>query len=308
MTAFQRQKIGWLDMVILLSLSAIWGSAFGAIKIAVDNTGPFTVVALRSVLALLAITLYLCFQPHHLPKWRELLHKRLIFVGITGTLAPFMLIAWAELHLPSSLAGLLMGSGPLLTLIGGHYITKDEQMSGLRVLAVLTGLCGVIVLFADGFVKMGTSAVLAQFALVCAAMCYSTSNLSVKPLTHLSPVIIAGSGFFIASFIALPLAFIVEEPEFASISAEVWLALFWLGFVSTAFAFSLRYVLIRRAGAGFTSNVGYLIPLMAVAIGWFALDEEIETVKLIALAVIVVSIIISQRAGVMLKSQSAAKS
>lgn len=301
MAEFQKKKIGWFEVSILLCLSMIWGSAFGAIKIAVEDTGPLTVAALRSSLAVAAIGFYFCIRPQQFPHWKNLLNGRLVFVGVTGTLAPFILISWAELHVPSSLAGLLMGSGPLLTVIGGHYITKDEQLNMGRISAVLLGLFGVMLLFAEGFGRVGSSLIWAQLALIVAALCYSSSNLSVKPLSHLPSAVIAGSGFAIASLVALPLAILIEKPVLTQISPHAWLALMWLGFVSTALAFSLRYMLIKRAGAGFTSNVGYLIPVMAVLIGWIVLDEKIETVKLIALALIVVSIILTQRAGVMMK-------
>lgn len=307
MTDFHHKKIGLFEVSILLGLSMIWGSAFGAIKIAVDETGPLSVAAIRSLLAVLAIGGYLCFRPSLLPPLSEWLNKRLIFVGVTGTLAPFILISWAELHVSSSLAGLLMGSGPLLTVLGGHFVTKDEKLNFKRICAVLIGMCGVILLFADGLARVGTSLIWAQLALIAAALCYSSSNLSVKPLAHLPAVIIAGSSFAITTLIALPLALIIEQPVFTHISLAAWGALIWLGIVSTALAFSLRYMLIKRAGAGFTSNVGYLIPVMAVLIGWVVLDEQIESVKLVALAFIVISIIITQRAGVTVKTYKGAK-
>ena len=50
-----------LDFAILLLLAVIWGSAFGAIKIAVDSTGPFSLVAARTLIGFLALWLFLAF-------------------------------------------------------------------------------------------------------------------------------------------------------------------------------------------------------------------------------------------------------
>ena len=75
----------------------------------------------------------------------------------------------------------------------------------------------------------------------------------------------------------------------------------WLGLVSTAFAFSLRYVLISRAGAGFMSNVGYTIPIVAVLIGFVLLGEAVTLPKLTALLVILASLYITRNAGVKLR-------
>jgi len=301
MSEFERRKISLSDMLILIMLSVIWGSAFGAIKIAVEGTGPFTVAALRSVLALFAVGLYLGFRRDLIPSVRQLLSLRLVFVGITGTMAPFLLISWAELHVASSLAGLLMASGPLITVLGGHFITGDEKLSWMRFGGVALGMGGVALLFIDGVRQMGTNLIWAQLALIAAAMCYASSNLSVRPLSFLPPPVIAGASFIISAIISIPLALIIEQPRFDTISPDVWLALFWLGFVSTGLAFSLRYKLIYSAGAGFTSNVGYLIPMVAVLIGWLILDEPVMPVRLLALVIIVISIIIAQRSAVMIR-------
>ena len=75
--------------------------------------------------------------------------------------------------------------------------------------------------------------------------------------------------------------------------------------VSSGFAFSLRYVLIKRAGAGFIANVGYLIPVVAVLVGGLFLGESLGLEKLIAMALIITSVILSQRFAVRLKRKKA---
>jgi len=99
----------------------------------------------------------------------------------------------------------------------------------------------------------------------------------------------------------MPFALIYEQPELSQWSGEVWLALIWLGAISTALAFSLRYVLINRAGAGFMSNVGYLIPIVSLLIGYFVLGESISLTKILAMAVILISLYIIRMAGTILR-------
>ena len=53
----------------------------------------------------------------------------LIFVGVVGNFLPFYLISWSEQHIQSSTAGILMGVGPILTLILSHFLTKDDRFS-----------------------------------------------------------------------------------------------------------------------------------------------------------------------------------
>ena len=70
----------------------------------------------------------------------------------------------------------------------------------------------------------------------------------VRGLTGIKPVQLTGFSLVLSSVVAIPLALVLEQPDPVSWSTDVWhFAL--AGLVSTAFAFSLRYVLINRAGA-----------------------------------------------------------
>ena len=298
----QLRKPQPLDFFILLVLSVIWGSAFGAIKIAVDGSGPLTVVAARTTIGGLGIALWLvCSGGLRLP-WRDLPWARLFAIAFVGTLTPFFLISWAEQYVDSSVAGLLNGTGPLVTVLGAHFITRDELMTKGRLFGVLLGLCGVAVLMYDGLSQLGGPSLIAQLALMLAFSCYAGGNLMVRGLNHIQPAQLTGFSLILSSVIALPLAFLLEQPDPVSWPADVWMALLWLGLVSTAFAFSLRYVLINRAGAGFMSNVGYTIPVVAVIIGLVVLGEPLTPAKVVAMLIVLASLYVTRRAGVKLRS------
>ena len=123
----------------------------------------------------------------------------------------------------------------------------------------------------------------------------------VRGVNGITPVQLTAISLILSSFLVLPLAFFLEQPEPMSWTVEIWASLLWLGLISTAFAFTLRYVLINRAGAGFLSNVGYTIPMVAVVIGVVLLGEAITLPKLLALLVILASLYITRRAGVKLR-------
>ena len=290
-----------LDFVILLVLSIIWGSAFGAIKIAVDSTGPFSLVAVRTLVGFLVLFVFLALSGGLKLNFARLPYRRLLAIGFVGTLLPFFLISWAEQTVDSAVAGLLNGAGPLVTVLGAHFITRDELMTKGRLAGVLLGLVGIIILMQDGLEKLGTGSLLGQIALVVAFGCYAAGNLMVRGVKLLTPVQLAACSLAFSSLISVPAALWLEAPTPQSWSLEVWGALLWLAVVSTAFAFSLRYVLIRRAGAGFVANVGYLIPIVAVLIGFFFLDERITPMTVLAMLIILLSLYVTRRAGIKLR-------
>ena len=290
-----------LDYIILLTISVIWGSAFGAIKVAVEETGPLSLVAARTSLGFVTVAAFLAVTGGWKINAKALPYRRLFAIALIGTAMPFFLIGWAEQYVDSTVAGLLNGAAPLVTVLGAHYITGDELLTKTRLAGVLFGLIGVVLLMHEGLTKVGNASILAQLALVFAFCCYAAGNLLVRGQTALRPAQLTCFSLLITGVLFMPLALIVEQPSPSQWSGEVWLALIWLGAVSTALAFSMRYVLINRAGAGFMSNVGYLIPIVALIIGYFVLGEAISLAKILAMLVIIISLYITRIAGTILR-------
>ena len=116
-----------LDFFILLVLSFIWGSAFGAIKIAVDGTAPFTVVAARTIIGGIGVCVWLMITGSWRLNWQALPWGRLCSIALLGTLLPFFLISWSEQYVDSSVAGLLNGTGPLVTVLGAYLSERDRN-------------------------------------------------------------------------------------------------------------------------------------------------------------------------------------
>ena len=82
-----------------------------------------------------------------------------------------------------------------------------------------------------------------------------------------NPGSVGRRSLLISAVISVPAALWLKQPR--KTGRCLYKALLWLAVISTAFAFSLRYILIERAGAGFMANVGYLIPVVALLIGFF---------------------------------------
>jgi drug/metabolite transporter (DMT)-like permease len=255
----------------------------------------------RTLVGFLVLFVFLALSGGLKLDFARLPYRRLLAIGFVGTLLPFFLISWAEQTVDSAVAGLLNGAGPLVTVLGAHFITRDELMTKGRLAGVLLGLVGIIILMQDGLEKLGTGSLLGQIALVVAFGCYAAGNLMVRGVKLLTPVQLAACSLAFSSLISVPAALWLEAPTPQSWSLEVWGALLWLAVVSTAFAFSLRYVLIRRAGAGFVANVGYLIPIVAVLIGFFFLDERITPMTVLAMLIILLSLYVTRRAGIKLR-------
>ena len=75
------------------------------------------------------------------------------------------------------------------------------------------------------------------------------------------------------------------------------MALAYLGVVATALAFSVRFFIIRAAGAVFMSQVGYLVPLFGVIWSGLYFADAIELQTAISLGLILLGIAVTRFRG-----------
>ena len=91
-----------------LGLSIAWGTSFVWIKIAVQEIGPITLVAIRLLLGSAVLLLVAALQKPAWPKSRQE-WTVLTVIGITNTAIPFSLVSWGQQHIDSAVASILSG-------------------------------------------------------------------------------------------------------------------------------------------------------------------------------------------------------
>ncbi|WP_120496310.1 DMT family transporter [Kiloniella sp. EL199] len=281
--------------ILLVMLGAIWGSSFFLIKITLESIPPVTLTAFRLFFAFLVLVSLMFILGKRFPRnfqtWRYY-----VLIGITGNLLPFVLISWGELHIDSGLAAILMSVIPLTALLIAHLWTEDEKMSLPKLMGAVIGFAGVVLLVGPEALNGLGDSVLGQLAVAFASFCYGASSVFARRvgLVKLDPVVNGSAILLCASMMALPVAFIVEDP----ISFEPTLlsvgALLMLSVVSTAIAYIILYYLLGTVGATFTALNNYLVPVFGMVWGFLFLSESYELEAFIALAVILLGIIVTQ--------------
>src|SRR5215210_902 len=151
----------------LLLLGAVWGASFIFIKIGVQEMAPETLVMLRLVIASVVLLGVLYARGLRLPtRWRT--WADFVFLGVVGLIFPYMLIAWSEQSIPSGMAAILNATTPLFTLLVTYIWTREERLSGLRVLGVALGFAGVVVAVGIKDLDLARTDTQAQLAVLAA--------------------------------------------------------------------------------------------------------------------------------------------
>jgi drug/metabolite transporter (DMT)-like permease len=263
------------DYIVLFALGALWGSSFGAIKIALHGVTPLTVMSVRILLAGAALLLLIQVRKTPLPRGIQNWIK-IGWMALFGTLIPFFLVPWGQLQIDSSLAAILMAVNPLFALTLGHFFSDHESFSLRQLLAMLVGFSGILLVFGENAISSINGNIWAQLAVIGAGFCYTISGVIVSRVRGASADSVSASIFICSSVIVFPLWMILEQPWSLHFETESLLALTHLGLVSTGMAFLMRYYIILRAGAVFLSYVAFIIPMFGILFGILFLGETIS--------------------------------
>ena len=284
---------------MLFILSAIWGSAFIAIKVSLNFFSPVSVASYRLIVASIFLLIF-----YIIGKYKSSLNRTdlimLLFVGVVGNFLPFYLISWSEQHIQSSTAGILMGVGPILTLILSHFFTKDDRFTYSKLISISIGFIGVLFIFEiDTLFNFGTANSLqlfSKFLIIIAALGYMISNIvAYNTLKHIDSFSITFFATLFGALVSVPFLLYSETIQPSYINFNALLPILYLGIFPTALAFQLRYHITKTSGPVFLSYVAYLIPIFALIWGFVLLSEEIYLNSIIGITLILFGVYIGKK-------------
>jgi drug/metabolite transporter (DMT)-like permease len=270
----------------LVLLGAIWGASFLFIRIAAHDFGPLLLMFVRVILAgaiLLGYAVMTKQAPDLRSRWREFL-----IVGALNSAIPFVLIAWSELTLSSSLAAIINSTTPLFTaLIAAFW--GSEELTWQKVVGVILGVVGVAVLVGGSTLELNQAVILAALASVGAAFFYGLgTNYASRHFGGMRPLHTPIGQLFGASVVLLIPAGAAIPETMPSTNAII--ALLALVLVSTTFAYIIYFYLLNNVGPTRTASVTFLVPVFGTIWGIMFLDEAFNAGMLVGMAIILASV------------------
>jgi len=153
----------------------------------------------------------------------------------------------------------------------------DEPLAGRRLLGVLIGLAGVIVLRGEDL-HLDAGETVGMLLCLGAALSYGFSGLwGRRRLAGVAPLTSATCQLVCSSLVMLALAGGIERPWLLPMpSTATWLALLGTATLATALAYIIFFRILVRSGASNVMLVTLLIPVTAILLGHFLLGEPLE--------------------------------
>ena len=278
------------DWLLLIVLSVLWGGSFYFAKIAVAEIPPLTLALGRVGIAAAALAIVTRATATPWPRDARTWWTFTVMATLNNVV-PFTLIFWGQLYISIGLASILNATSPLFGVLVAHLLTHDDRLSVGRVVGLVAGFVGVVVLIgADLLGEFGTD-VLAELACLAAACSYAFGAVHSRRLRGLSPIMVATGQLMMSTVLLAPIVFLLDRPSavLAASSAALW-SMMSLALLSSALAYLIYFRVIGRAGATNALLVTFLNPVSAIALGILLLHESLEPHQLAGMAAIFVGL------------------
>jgi drug/metabolite transporter (DMT)-like permease len=266
------ERASRIDWLVFLGLGFMWGSSYLFIKLAVDDFGTFTLVALRLLIGAAFLWAVVLIARQELPRERKM-YGHLLVMAVINITIPFLLITWAEQSVDSSLAAILTAPVPLFAIVLSALFLHDEPMRVNGLVGLLVGFVGVVIVVSPGLTGSGSS-LTGEVALLGAAFSYACGAVySRRNVRGLRPMVPAVFQVTFAMLITGVISLLVEHPWTATPDAEAIFSIIWLGILGSGLAYLLVFRLFAHWGATRTTLVAYLIPVVGIVLGFLVLAE-----------------------------------
>ncbi|MFF3754184.1 DMT family transporter [Streptomyces sp. NPDC002018] len=281
-------------------LALLWGSGFLWIKVALEGgLAPLHITVIRCALGALVLLVLARSARQSLPRDRRT-WGHLVVAAFFCNALPFFLFSFGEQTVDSGVAGVLNATTPLWSFVIAVGLGTERGFRPLRVAGLLLGFGGILLIFAPwhqaGLTGAGALALLAAAVSYAVAFAYMARHLIGKGT---APLALSAAQLAMATGLTLPvLPAAGTAPDAPTTTA--WIAVVVLGIFGTGITFHLNSRLIADEGPTAAATVGYLLPVVSVALGAVVLGEQLGLRVIAGMAVVLLGVGLTrgrQRAG-----------
>ena len=255
----------------------------------IDNVNEIFIVTTRITLVTFLLSLY-CFKEFITEVNRDYFLKGAL-TGFLAITVPGWTFIYALKSISSGLQSIFISTIPMFTVFWVFLIYKDEKITRLKLVSVLIGLFGLIILFASGatglsddgdIIKGGILAIIGVQGLALSNITNKKDSQYIPARTYLLVQWVSSTVFSI-------LLFFVLGGELEMLNRSQSLRLSGLVFIDI-FNYSLFFYTIKRLSATFTTLVDYVVPIVGIYVGYIFLDEIINNIFFVTLILIFISL------------------
>lgn len=274
-----------------------WASAFVGIRALADDLSPGPIAFGRLAVALITLTPLLVRRG-----WQPMTRRDAVLVvasGLAWQTVYFVVLNQAERSVDAGTAAMLVNTGPIfIALLAGTFL--GEGFPVRLVVGSLVAFAGsAIIGLATGSdaPAPGADVTLGIGLCIVAALSYAVGVTLQKPaLRNVSPLQLTWTATAVATVATLPFApTLMAELGRSGPDALAWVG--FLGLFPTAIAFTTWSFALSRTAAGRLGSTTYLVPVVAIILGWLVLREVPAPLALLGGALCIGGVIVARTGG-----------
>jgi len=273
-------------------LALLWGSGFLWIKLALTGLSPVHLTLIRCALGASTLLALAVAARQRLPRDRAT-WGRLVIAAFFCNAVPFALFGLAERTVDSGVAGVMNATTPLWSVLIGAALGTERRLGPARILGLVLGFAGIIVIFApwqhSGLLSAGALSLLGAALSYAIAFAYMARKLPPNG----APMALSAAQLMTATAltaVALPVAGTAPRLNLTAV-----LAVTILGVFGTGITFYLNYRVLTDEGPTAAATVGYLLPVVSVALGAIFLNEPLTPRIIGGMAIVLAAVALTRR-------------
>jgi drug/metabolite transporter (DMT)-like permease len=270
----------------------LWSTGYPAARVALDHSGPFTILVLRFAAAGLIFSALAFFGGAAWPRGRAALHSAA--VGALQLALQFAALYYAAAQgVNVGLIALVIGAMPIVTALLGRALF-GEAVRSLQWLGFALGIGGVALAVGE---RLGAGAAAAPGAYVAVLAGLGALSAGTLYQKHHASQVDARSGLALQHLTATLLLapFALREGLHFDGSSAFYGSLAWMIGVNSLSAFALFFVLLRRGAVNQVTTLFFLMPPVTAVIDYFVLGDALTPVKILGLLLAALGVYLATR-------------
>ncbi|MGA2421105.1 MAG: EamA family transporter [Candidatus Acidiferrum sp.] len=288
------------------ALYLVWGSTYLAIRYAVETIPPLYTAGIRHLCAGL-ILLTWCVAKKLRPTMAQI--RASVVIGTLFFLLGHGSLHWAELHVPSGLAALLIAIEPIIVFALFSLAARKWRVNATLLAGVFLGLAGVGLLLGRSLLVSTPGMAWGGIAILFGAVSWSAGIVySRQSKLSGSPLLLSALSLLSGSVLLLLAGTVLGEYRgfsFSMVSPRSWWALGFLIVFGSVIAFTAYNWLLEHFSPTLVATHTYVNPLVAVLLGWWLAGEAVTLNVLLATAIIVAAVMLVDRGTTQINRESA---
>lgn len=286
-----------------------WGSTYLGMRIAVEQIPPALMCGVRFLIAGPLMLLWCRLSGRKLTLSTGQLW-RLAVVGLLLLSGGNTTVAWAEQHVPSGIAALIVAAVPLWVMLIEWLVMRGERLAARGLSGLALGIAGMAVLLwprLTGADSLGRSELVGAAGLIGASASWALGSVLARRWQTASPkdkdmdvapaprlvvdaFVATGWEMTFAGVANLVVSLLSGEYHRAAWTVRGFSAVMYLVVFGSWVGFSAYIWLLQHVPTAKVATYAYVNPVVAVLLGWLVLHERVDAYVLCGTAIIVAGV------------------